>query len=197
MKKVILGICLVSLLSGCGNKIEAWNGTTWGMSKNELKQTLNQKLNNPELIEDDCDSDNYQKCEAYYLKNYSIGSHRYMVSFLLVNDQLNTVSLMFQDGEFDREIMDSIDYDLDRALQEIDDKRKLGRIVTSEIAGLLSDKYGEPINSELTEVSQEYKWNKNRTQVTLSSAGSMVRVLYEPDETVLKATSQSDNSNQL
>ncbi|WP_036489689.1 hypothetical protein [Myxosarcina sp. GI1] len=167
------------------------------MSKNELKKTLNQKLNNPELIEDECDSDNYRKCEAYYLKNYLIGNYKYMVSFFLINDRLNSVSLMFQDGEFDREIMDSVELDLDRALQEIDDKKELGRVVTSEIEGLLTDKYGEPLESELTEESQEYKWEKNRTKVTLNSSGSLVRVLYEPDETVLKVTSQSDNSNQL
>jgi hypothetical protein len=191
IKKIIL-LALVAFISSCSTpsssespaldsqpKYEAWNKTNWLMSEQEVKESFPGRIVSPEQT---CPYGRSEdKCTSLTMNNFEISDKNYNVFFYFTNNQLSRVELVCD------------------ASGNIDFWNKRG--CYNDISHLLTQKHGEPIESEKEEIpinkylkleTETKKWEighnnifiyfSNCTACKLKKGDSEMNVSYFPDK---------------
>ncbi len=149
MKKVIIAL-LLALASCKSESLEnraAWGNTYWGMSPEEIAETVEQKLSpiNENSKNIFCYEEDKKYCDGSSIEGYSIGSQNYTVSFIFIAEQLKSVYLHCIDNKY---------------------------VCYTELGNLLEAKYGKP-----AEVESESSDSIERQTKTWSTESKNIRLL--------------------
>lgn len=195
MKKIYI-IYFLFALTGCSNKedelknkYQAWSNTYWGMPEYELLNYISENNSASNINKSNCGEEyikkkNLESCTFISLKNYQIGNQHYNLGFRLDNNQLSNIH--FSHVESSEILFKDYNGNIDILLRQQRQMQEVSWAASLELLELLSSKYGEPTQKNISEennLSLEAIWEKEYTIIELNNVGIMPTLNYKPNKT--------------